>query len=75
MKETLKFYMVREDILPDSIHKTALAKEMLASGAARSINEAVGKLGIARSTFYKYKEGVYSFFDANNATIVKSPCC
>ena len=70
MKKVLKFYMVREDILPDSILKTALAKEMLASGEAQNINDAVDKLDIARSTFYKYKDGIFSFFDAKNLNII-----
>jgi len=70
MKEPLRFYMVREDILPDSILKTALAKEMLASGEASNINEAVDRLGIARSTYYKYKEGIFPLFDADNARII-----
>lgn len=65
-----KFYMVREDILPESIRKTAIAKEMLANGDASNILEAVDKLGIARSTYYKYKDGVFSFFNAENMEII-----
>ncbi|MEA1961932.1 MAG: ACT domain-containing protein [Bacillota bacterium] len=65
-----KFYMVREDILPESIRKTALAKEMLASGEADNIIEAVDNLGMARSTYYKYKDGVFSFFNADNLNII-----
>lgn len=70
MKDTKKFYMVREDILPESILKTALAKEMLASGEVDNINEAVDRLQMARSTFYKYKDGVFSFFNADNMNII-----
>lgn len=68
MKE--KYYMVREDILPESIRKTAMAKEMLARGEAENILDAVDKLGIARSTYYKYKDGVFSFFNAENMEII-----
>jgi len=70
MKEQKKFYMVREDILPESIRKTALAKEMLARGEAENIIDAVDNLGIARSTYYKYKDGVFSFFNADNLNII-----
>ncbi len=70
MKENKKFYIVREDILPESIRKTALAKEMLATGEAENIIEAVDSLGMARSTFYKYKDGVFSFFNADNLSII-----
>lgn len=69
-KNGKKFYMVREDILPESILKTALAKEMLAKGEANNIIDAVDKLEMARSTYYKYKEGVFSFFDADNLNII-----
>jgi chorismate mutase len=70
VKETKKFYMVREDILPESILKTVIAKEMLASGEAENIIEAVDSLGMARSTYYKYKDGIFSFFNADNLNII-----
>ena len=70
VKAEKKIYLVREDILPESILKTALAKEMLASGEVEGILEAVKRVGIARSTFYKYKDGVFSFFDAENMSII-----
>lgn len=70
MNEGKKYYMVREDILPESILKTALAKEMLANGEAENIIEAVDRLGMARSTFYKYKDGVFSFFNADTLNII-----
>ncbi|HBQ87812.1 MAG TPA: ACT domain-containing protein [Syntrophomonas sp.] len=69
-KPDKKFYMVREDILPESILKTALAKEMLASGEVDSIMAAVDRLEMSRSTFYKYKDGIYSFFNAENLNII-----
>jgi chorismate mutase len=43
---------------------------MLASGEVEGILEAVKRVGIARSTFYKYKDGVFSFFDAENMSII-----
>ena len=65
-----KYFLVREDILPDSILKTAAAKEMLVRGEAQNILEAVDRLGMARSTFYKYKDGVHAFFDASSLDII-----
>ena len=70
VKAEKRFYLGREDILPESILKTALAKEMLASGEVKGIIEAVERLGMARSTFYKYKDGVFSFFNAENMSIL-----
>ncbi|MEN6349983.1 MAG: ACT domain-containing protein [Syntrophomonas sp.] len=65
-----KFYRVREDILPEAILKTALAKEMIARKEACGIQDAVEQLGIARSTFYKYRDGIFSFFDSENMKIL-----
>jgi len=70
MKDRMKFYLVREDILPESILKTVHAKEMLASGEVDNIMEAVDHLDMARSTFYKYKDGVFSFFNADNLSVI-----
>ena len=65
-----KFYVVCEDILPTSILKTAQAKEMLHRGEAATILEAADALGMARSTFYKYKDGVFPFFDSSEVHIL-----
>lgn len=69
-RDEKRFFMVREDVLPESIRKTALVKEMLARGEARNILEAVEKTDLARSTFYKYRDGVLTFFDAENMNIM-----
>ncbi|NLG32856.1 MAG: ACT domain-containing protein [Syntrophomonadaceae bacterium] len=65
-----KYYVVREDILPDSIMKTVKAKEMMACDEVHSVVEAVNKLGIARSTFYKYKDRVFAYSSFDNSNIL-----
>jgi len=65
-----RYYLVREDILPEAIRKTAWVKEMLANGSAESIKQAVEMADLARSTFYKYKDGVYPFFDGKAMQVV-----
>jgi len=54
------YYLIREDLLPEGVMKTVQAKELLSRGEAKSINEAVEKVGLSRSAFYKYKDGVYT---------------
>jgi chorismate mutase len=54
-----RFYLVREDILPESIVKTVQAKELLAQGAVATVNEAAEAVGLSRSAFYKYKDGIF----------------
>ncbi|QGG47742.1 ACT domain-containing protein [Heliorestis convoluta] len=56
-----RFYLVDGSILPEAILKTALANEMLAKGEVSKVSEAVEKVGLSRSAYYKYKDGVLPF--------------
>lgn len=64
------FYIVRKDVLPEAILKTAMVKELLARGEAITVNEAVEKIGISRSAFYKYRDGVFPFYQASKEKII-----
>lgn len=55
------YYLVRADILPEAIQKTIKVKQLLASGEVSTVQEAVEQVGLSRSSFYKYKEGVHPF--------------
>lgn len=57
MKE--RYYLVREDILPEAIVKTIQVKLLLASGDAKTVHDAVEQVGLSRSAFYKYKDGIH----------------
>lgn len=61
MKREEKFYLIRSDILPESIAKTIEAKKLLESGEAETVNDAVERVGLSRSAFYKYKDGIFPF--------------
>lgn len=65
-----KFYVVAEDILPEALVKTIHAKELLRRGKVNGIPEACNQLGIARSTYYKYKDGIFTYFDLSSMDIV-----
>jgi chorismate mutase len=54
-----RYYLIREDILPEGVLKTVQAKELLARGEVKTIHEAVEQVGLSRSAFYKYKDGIY----------------
>ena len=64
------FYLVREEILPEAIKKTIKVKELLKKGECRTINEAVEKMELSRSAYYKYKDYVFPFYEASKAKIV-----
>jgi chorismate mutase len=65
-KSNNKFYLVREDVLTEAMKKTLEAKEMLERGRAESIGDAVQRVDLSRSAFYKYRDTVFPFH-----TIVK----
>ena len=54
-----RYYLVREDIFPEGVLKTAQAKELLARGEVKTIHDAVEQVGLSRSAFYKYKDGIH----------------
>ncbi|HEY4553833.1 MAG TPA: ACT domain-containing protein [Bacillaceae bacterium] len=56
-----KFYLVREDVLPDVMKKTLEAKELIDRGKAESIGEATAQVDLSRSAYYKYRETVFPF--------------
>jgi chorismate mutase len=59
-----RYYVVREDLLPEGILKTEQAKELLRRGEAATIHEAAERVGLSRSAYYKYKDGVYALEQA-----------
>ncbi|MDQ0269896.1 ACT domain-containing protein [Cytobacillus purgationiresistens] len=60
-KSDKKFFLVREDVLPEAMKKTLDAKEMIERGKAESVWDAVQKVDLSRSAFYKYRDTVFPF--------------
>nr|WP_110927075.1 ACT domain-containing protein [Bacillus massiliglaciei] len=60
-KTDKKFFLVREDVLPEAMQKTLAAKEMIERGKADSVWDAVQKVDLSRSAFYKYRDTVFPF--------------
>ena len=65
-----KFYLVNEVILPEAIKKTIKVKSILQLGEAKTINEAVEKMDLSRSAYYKYKDYVFPFYELSHGKIV-----
>lgn len=65
-----KCYLVQEDILPEAIKKTIKVKEILKLGEAKTINEAVERMDLSRSAYYKYKDYVFPFYEIAQGKIV-----
>ncbi|WP_051620291.1 ACT domain-containing protein [Paenibacillus sp. UNC451MF] len=65
-----RYYLVREDILPEALVKTVHAKELLARGEVKTIHEAVEQVELSRSAFYKYKDGIFPLSKLERERIV-----
>lgn len=55
-KDYRKFYLIREDVLPESVVKTLKVKDALKNNPELSIYDAVKQFNLSRSAFYKYRE-------------------
>lgn len=55
-----EYLIVHKKILPDYFDKVIEARKLIESGAVRDVSAAVRQVGISRSTYYKYKDYIYS---------------
>ena len=53
------YLIVHKSVLPDYFEKVLQARRLLESGKVREVSEAVRRVGISRSTYYKYKDYVF----------------
>lgn len=58
-KNNRKFYLIREDVLPESVIKTLKVKDALKNNSNLSIYDAVKQFNLSRSAFYKYRETIF----------------
>ncbi|MDS3989284.1 ACT domain-containing protein [Staphylococcus capitis] len=58
-KDYRKFYLIREDVLPESVVKTLKVKDALKNNPELSIYDAVKQFNLSRSAFYKYRETIF----------------
>lgn len=54
------YLIVHKKILPMYYEKVLEARRLLESGVEKDVSAAVRKVGISRSTYYKYKDYIYS---------------
>ena len=65
-----KYYLVEAGVLPEVFAKVTEARELLETGEVRTVADAVERVGISRSAFYKYKASVMPFRDMRQGSIV-----
>lgn len=70
MKETVKYFVVKQKAVPEVLLKVVEAKRLLESEKVLTIQEAVDAVGISRSSFYKYKDDIFQFHDNSQGTTI-----
>lgn len=60
MASDIKYYVVKQKALPEVLLKVAQANRLLENSSI-SVAEATEKVGISRSSYYKYKDDIFPF--------------
>lgn len=63
MSEKSKYYVLREKAVPEVLLKVVEAKKLLESERVLSVQEAADRVGISRSSYYKYQNDIFPFHD------------
>lgn len=69
-KNTPKYYLVDTSALPEVFLKVIEAKQLLQTGETETVGDAVQRVGISRSAFYKYKDSITPFQDLKRGHIL-----
>ena len=70
MQKKSEYYVVKQKAVPEVLLKVVEAKKLLESGKAATIQDAVEKVDISRSSFYKYKDDIFPFHDNTQGTTI-----
>ncbi|MBO5293548.1 MAG: ACT domain-containing protein [Lachnospiraceae bacterium] len=70
MAEVTKYFVVKQKAVPEVLLKVVEAKRLIDSERALSIQEAVDRVGISRSSFYKYKDDIFPFHDSSQGRTI-----
>jgi chorismate mutase len=63
MEEKSKYFVVKQKAVPEVLLKVVEAKKLLESERVITVQEATDRVGISRSSFYKYKDDIFPFYD------------
>ena len=61
--ENKKFYLIKEKAVPEVLLKVLEVKRILEAETTVTVQEATERVGISRSSFYKYKDDIFPFHD------------
>ncbi len=74
MEESTTYFVVKRRALPDVLLKVVEVNRLLETQKVSSVQEAVERVGISRSSYYKYKEDIFPFHDSAQGTTLTLAC-
>lgn len=63
MEDKSKYFVVKQKAVPEVLLKVVEAKKLLETVRTITVQEAADRVGISRSSFYKYKDDIFPFYD------------
>lgn len=63
MPEPKKYFVVKQKAVPEVLLKVVEAKRLLDTEKVPTVQDAVDRVGISRSSFYKYKDDIFPFHE------------
>ena len=63
MKQNKQFYIIDKEVLPEVFLKVMEVKSLLETEKMLTVQEATERVGISRSSFYKYKDPIMPFYE------------
>lgn len=63
LKEDKNFFIVDKSVLPEIFLKVMEVKNLLESKKEKTVQDAVNRVGISRSAFYKYRDAVHPLYE------------
>lgn len=70
MEDKSRYFVVKQKAVPEVLLKVVEAKRLLESERAITVQEATDKVGISRSSFYKYKDDIFPFYDSTKGKTI-----
>mgnify|MGYP001028458922 CR=1 FL=1 len=70
MDATDGYFVVKKKAVPEILLKVLEVKRLLETEKAASVHEATERVGISRSSFYKYKDDIFRFHDSAQGTTI-----
>ena len=63
MEDKSKYFVVKQRAVPEVLLKVVEAKKLLETVRAITVQGAADRVGISRSSFYKYMDDIFPFYD------------